>query len=101
VLTLRFAATVSLCLSALALGGCETTTAGGAVGANRSQLLLVSSEQMDQMSVQAYAKLKADASGKGALNQDPALLQRVRTIASRLEPQTKTFRPDAPAFNLA
>ena len=97
-ITLRFAAAISLCLSTLALGGCETTTAGGAVGADRSQLMLVSSEQMDQMSAQAYTKLKADASGKGALNQDQAMLQRVRTIAGRLEPQTKTFRPEAPGW---
>jgi Zn-dependent protease with chaperone function len=97
-LTLRFVATLSLCLSALALGGCETTTAGGAVGADRSQLMRVSSEQMDQMSVQGYAKLKSQASAKGALNKDQAMLQRVRTIASRLEPQTRTFRPDAPGW---
>jgi predicted Zn-dependent protease len=97
-LNLRFVATLSLCLSALVLGGCETTTAGGAVGADRSQLMLVSSEQMDQMSAQGYAKLKSEASAKGALNRDPAMLQRVRRIASRLEPQTRTFRPDAPGW---
>jgi len=97
-LTRRFVATLSLCLSALALGGCETTTAGGAVGADRSQLMLVSSEQMDQMSVQAYAKLKSEASAKGVLNKNQATLQRVRAIASRLEPQTRTFRPDAPGW---
>jgi Zn-dependent protease with chaperone function len=97
-LTLRSIATLAFCLSALALGGCETTTAGGAVGANRSQLMLVSSEQMDEMSAQGYTKLKADASSKGALNKDTAMLQRVRTIAGRLEPQTKIFRPDAPGW---
>ena len=97
-LTLRSVATLFLCLCALALGGCETTTAGGAVGANRSQLMLVSSEQMDQMSVQGYAKLKSEASAKGALNKDPAMLRRVRAIASRLEPQTRIFRPDAPGW---
>jgi len=97
-LTRRFVATLSLCLSALALGGCETTTAGGAVGADRSQLMLVSSEQMDEMSVQAYAKLKSEASAKGVLNKNPAMLQRVRAIAGRLEPQTKIFRPDAPGW---
>ena len=32
-LTLRIVAAMSLCLSALALGGCQTTTSGGAVGA--------------------------------------------------------------------
>jgi len=97
-LTRRFVATLSLCLSALALGGCETTTAGGAVGADRSQLMLVSSEQMDQMSAQGYAKLKSEASAKGVLNKNQATLQRVRAIASRLEPQTRTFRPDAPGW---
>jgi len=97
-LTPRIVATLSLCLSALALGGCETTTAGGAVGADRSQLMLVSSEQMDQMSAQGYAKLKSEASAKGVLNKNQATLQRVRAIASRLEPQTRTFRPDAPGW---
>lgn len=97
-LTLRFVATLSFCLSALALGGCQTTTSGGSVGANRSQLMLVSSGQLDQMAAQSYAKLQSDASRKGALNQDRAMLQRVRTIASRLEPQTRVFRPDAPGW---
>ena len=81
------------------LGGCATTTEGGAVGADRSQLLLVSSEQLDEMAAQSYAKLKADAARQGALNRDPAMLQRVRTVASRIEPQTAVFRPDAPGWN--
>ena len=97
-LTFRNVAAVSCCLSALALSGCETTTAGGAVGANRSQLMLVSSAQLDQMAAQSYAKLQSDASRKGTLNQDRAMLQRVRTIASRLEPQTAVFRRDAPGW---
>lgn len=96
--TLRFAAILSLCLSALALGGCETTTSGGAVGAERKQLLLGTSQELDQAAAQAYTKLKAGAAAKGALNKDSAMLQRVRTIASRLEPQTKTFRADAPGW---
>jgi len=85
-------------LSALALSGCQTTTEGGAVGAQRKQLMLVSSEQLDQVAAQAYAKLKAEAASKGQLNQNPAMLQRVQTIASRLEPQTRVFRADAPAW---
>jgi predicted Zn-dependent protease len=97
-LTLRFVAIVTFCLSALALGGCETTTSGGSVGADRKQLLLVSSQELDQASAQAYAKLLSEASGKGVLNRDQAMLQRVRAIASRLEPQTRVFRPDAPGW---
>jgi predicted Zn-dependent protease len=94
----RFPAIASLCLSALVLGGCQTTTSGGSVGANRSQLMLVSSQQLDQMAGQAYTKLKAESAAKGTLNRDGAVLQRVRAIAGRLEPQTRVFRPDAPGW---
>jgi predicted Zn-dependent protease len=87
-----------LTCAALILGGCASTTEGGAVGAERKQLLLVSSEQLDQMAAQSYSKLRADAAQKGALNTDAALTQRVRAIASRIEPQTKVFRADAPGW---
>jgi predicted Zn-dependent protease len=98
VLTSRLVAIAGFFLSALALGGCQTTTSGGSVGANRSQLMLVSAEQLDQVAAQSYNKLKADASAKGALNRDLAMLQRVRAIAARLEPQTRVFRADAPGW---
>jgi len=88
------------CISSLAmLAGCETTTSGGAVGGDRRQLLLVSAQELDQLAAQSYAKLKAEAAAKGTLNQDRALLQRVNAIASRLEPQTRVFRADAPGWN--
>ena len=80
------------------MGGCQSTTSAGAVGANRSQLMLVSSAQLDQMAVESYAKLLADASRKGTLNQDQTMLARVRTIAGRLEAQTQVFRSDAPGW---
>lgn len=98
-LAARFITVVALGLAGSAmLGGCATTTEGGAVGAERKQLLLVSSQELDQMAAQSYAKLKADAAAHGALNQDRALLQRVSAIAARLTPQTRIFRPDAPAW---
>lgn len=81
------------------LSGCESTTTGGAVGAQRSQLLLVSSAQLEQMADESYTKMKAEANQAGALNQDSAMLQRVRTIANRLKPQTGVFRNDAPGWN--
>lgn len=98
-MTFRSLIWMALWLPALAiLGGCETTTSGGAVGADRKQLMLVSSQELDQMSTQAYAKLRAEATGKGVLNQDQAMLQRVRAIAARIQPQTRVFRADAPAW---
>lgn len=93
---------ISLAVSGLALvmlGGCQTTTAGGAVGATRPQLMLISSEDMDKMAAESYTKLKSDTTGKGALNQDAAMLQRVRAVAARIEPQTAVFRADAPRWN--
>lgn len=97
-ITRRTMAVVSLCLSALTLSACQTTTSGGAVGAERKQLMLVSSQELDQVGAKAYAKLKADAAKKSVLNQDHRMLQRVRTIASHLEPQTAVFRADAPGW---
>lgn len=94
----RIFTAISFGLALAALSGCATTTAGGAVGANRSQLMLVSSQQLDQMAAQAYTKLQADATKKGALNTDPAMTQRVRAIASRIEPRTGVFRADAPGW---
>jgi predicted Zn-dependent protease len=89
---------IALALAALALAGCETTTTAGAVGADRSQLMLVSSTQLDQAAAQGYAKLVSDAAHAGTLNRDAAMLHRVRTVASRIEPQTAVFRRDAPAW---
>lgn len=87
------------CAAALvAAGGCSTTTAGGAVGAERSQLLLVSSAQLEQMAAQSYQRLRNEAERKGVLNKDAALLQRIRAIAARIQPQTAVFRPDAPGW---
>ena len=95
---LRIVTATTFLLSALALVGCQTTTSGGAVGAERKQLMLVSSQELDQMAVQGYNKLKADAAAKDTLNTDNAMLQRVRAIAVRIEPQTRVFRSDAPEW---
>ena len=96
--TLRVLAAALLVSAMLALGGCASTTEGGAVGAERKQLLLISSQQLEQMAAQSYAKLQADASKKGTLNTDPALTQRVRAIATRIQPHTAVFRRDAPGW---
>lgn len=94
----RVVTSVSISIWLLAIAGCATTTSGGAVGANRSQLLLVSSEQLEQTAALGYSKLKSEATQKGALNKDEKLLQRVQAIARRIEPQTAVFRKDAPGW---
>jgi predicted Zn-dependent protease len=95
---LRIAAVLLSMMTITMLGGCQSTTTGGAVGAERRQLLLVSSAQLDQIAAQAYTKLRAESAKKGTLNTNPALTQRVRAIAGRITPQTRAFRADAPGW---
>ena len=91
--------TAALTVAALgATASCQSTTSGGAVGADRQQFLLVSSEQLNQMAAKAYNQLQAESAKKGTLNTDPALTKRVRAIAARITPQTRVFRADAPGW---
>jgi predicted Zn-dependent protease len=92
-----FAAAASV---AIALSGCQTveTTKGGEVGVDRKQHMAVSSEQINSSADQAYHQVLADAQKKGALDRDPAAMQRVKAIVSRLIPATSAFRADAPGW---
>jgi len=77
---------------------CQSTTSGGSVGADRKQLLLVSSDQLNQMAAKAYLQLQQESAKKGILNTDAALTARVRAIAARITPHTRVFRADAPGW---
>lgn len=80
---------------------CQTvqTTHGGAVGVQRSQLMMVSAQEVEQASNQQYQQMVAEARSKNALDRDPATVQRVRRIVSRLAAQTGAFRTDAPSWS--
>ena len=80
------------------LGACGTATEPGAVGVQRRQMLLVSSEEVNRSAAQAYHQVLAEAQAKGALDRDPGQVQRVKTIIGRLIPQTAAFRKDAPGW---
>src|SRR5438477_9703498 len=94
------ALTASLLVSAAVLGGCQTvdTTKPTAVGVERHQRMLVSSEQINAGAEQAYREVLGQAQKQGALDRDAATAQRVKTIVTRLAPQTAAFRPDAPGW---
>ena len=82
-------------VAALALGACQTvrTTQAGVVGVDRVQTMspLVSSAQVDKMSLQQYSTTVADAGKQGKLNRDPQQVKRVRGIGQRLIAQTGNF----------
>ncbi len=92
-------AVLTASLSAMGLVGCSSTTSSGAVGVDRQQLLLVSSEQVQQMSAQSYNKLLQEARSKGVLDQDRAQLNRLQNIANRLISQVGVYRPEATKWN--
>lgn len=87
-------------LAATITMACQTvqTTQGGAVGVQRSQLMMVSAQEVEQASNKQYRQMLDEARRKNALNRDAAMVQRVRRIVSRLTAQTAVFRPDAPAW---
>jgi predicted Zn-dependent protease len=86
--------------AALLAAGCQTvqTTQPGAVGVDRKQHMLVSEEEIEKGSQEAYHQEVQKAKDKRALNTDQQTYKRVQTIARRLIPQTGTFRPDAPKW---
>ncbi|MFM2287525.1 MAG: hypothetical protein RL684_668 [Pseudomonadota bacterium] len=84
-------------LCGLWLGGCQTvsTTAPGAVGIERRQVMLVSEADVEESAVQAYAGELKKAHDEGRLNVDTRAGARVQAIAQRLIGQVAVFRPDA------
>lgn len=82
-------------LSALSLSGCSSTTTSGAVGVDRQQLLLVSNEQVLELSAQSYNKSIQEARKRGVLDTNKAQLNRLKNISNRLIGQVTAYRPDA------
>jgi Zn-dependent protease with chaperone function len=88
---------LAMAASAALLSGCQSveTTKEGAVGVDRQQRMMVSAEEVQKSSTQAYGQMMAEAQKKGVLDRDPAQVQRVRGIVNKLVPQTTVFRPEA------
>src|SRR5687768_10863449 len=88
---------IAVCVSFAFLSGCQSvdTTQAGAVGVDREQRMMVSSQEVDASSQKAYAQMMAEAKKKGILDKDAAMLKRVQDITKRLIPHTAAFRADA------
>lgn len=79
------------------MAGCQTvqTTGSGTVGVDRSQMMMVSAEEVEQASAKQYTEVIAEARKKGVLNPDSRQVDRVRKITARLVEQVGAFRADA------
>lgn len=84
---------------ALTLGACSSTTIGGVSGNDRSQLMLVSSEEVNSKASMAYADVIADAKAKGILNTNKKQAKRVKKIADRLIAKAPFFRADCESWD--
>ena len=75
-------------LLATSLMGCQENPVSG-----RKQLVLVSEEQAQASSAQAYAQTLSEAQKKGKLSNDAALNNRVKRITDRLIAEAKLMYP--------
>lgn len=84
--------TAAVCILPLAAGamlaGCETNPVTG-----RSQVMLVSEQEAQAASIQAYTKVVNDAQVKHKLDTQPAYTARVQAITSRLVAQARVLIP--------
>ncbi|MBU3611773.1 M48 family metallopeptidase [Polynucleobacter sp. MG-27-Goln-C1] len=82
-----------LAASAL-LSACANTTRPGAVGINRSQFMMASSEDVNRLSAASYSEQNQKAKEKNILVTSGPTYDRLKFIANRLIPQTEAFRDD-------
>lgn len=80
---------------AVTLAACASTTNQNVSGSSRSQLLLVSADEVNQASLTYFAQQNAEARKKGELITSGAEYNRVNAILRRMIPQVGVFRADA------
>lgn len=83
-----------MALSAPTMVGCVSNTTSNSSTTNRSQLMLVSEQEVMTQSAQAYDEVIAQAKAQGVLNTNKALTARVQKIGDRLIAKAPTFRAD-------
>ena len=76
------------------LSACANTTRPGAVGVNRSQFMMASSEEVNRLSAASYNEQNQKAKEKNILVTSGPTYDRLKFIANRLIPQTEAFRDD-------
>lgn len=74
---------------------CASTTQSGVAGVQRKQFLMLSAQQVENLSAQSYLQTLKEANTQKTLNVNSEQLARVQTISRHLIAQTGVFRADA------
>ena len=85
---------ISIFLVCAVLAGCKSNPISG-----RAQFMLVPENMAISESNKAYKAMLTPIKKDGKLNADPDMLERVKTITSRLVAQAVIYRPDAANWN--
>jgi len=96
VVSFKFISSIAVCSLLLA---CANTTRSGVVGINRSQLMLISSAEVDRLSAVSYNEQYQQAKEKHVLVTSGPTYDRLKTISNRLIAQTGVFRDDTRQWN--
>jgi predicted Zn-dependent protease len=84
---------IAFIVVAVVLGGCQTNPITG-----RAQFMLISEDYAISESKTAYAGMLKPLADEGKIDNDPAVVQRIDTITSRLVAQAILYRPETEAW---
>ena len=90
---------VTVLVSACFLVACANTSRPGVVGVERSQFMMISAAQIERISASSFDQQAKAAQKKNILITSGPQYERLKTIATRLIPQTAVFRDDTHSWN--
>ena len=89
-----FRAVYLMTIAACMMAACQSTPVTG-----RKQLIVVPESQAIEASKSAYAQTLQPLQKQGKVNNDPALVARVKTITGRLIPPAIAYRPETASWD--
>lgn len=86
---------VSLTAAAPAMTGCVGSTTSNSSTTDRTQIMLISEQEINTSAAQEYDKVIAQAKAQKALNTNAKQTKRVKNIANKLIAKASIYRPDS------
>ena len=86
---------VSLTAAAPAMNGCVGSTTTNSSTTDRTQIMLISEQEINTSAAQEYDKVIAQAKAQKALNTNAKQTKRVKNIAKKLIAKASIYRPDS------